>query len=145
MVIFQAYKCSMNAACYYVAFHTGVPCTPDEYTGASGELANVVSETLGEANMRTYSDYESASVAIEVQMENGELVAKALIDLIGKDKPKLDKPKLPKIAKALGTRWPAMRVFKSAAPQEKSSSTSEVLSSSSGEPGERGEPSEPGE
>ena len=126
----------MQAASFYVAFHTGVPCTPDEYPSASGELANVVTETLGEANLRTLSEYSTASVSIEIQMEQNELVAKVLVDLLGEEKPKLDKPKMSKIAKGMGTRWPAMRVFKSVAPQESKFSTSDMPSSSSADPGE---------
>jgi len=112
---------------YFVAVHTGVDYTLDEYDTAAGKLVALLTHIL--SSRETVSsligvDPESVTSEIEVSLEPSkdgrELVGKAVIDVMCSMKVKFDKPQFSKLVKAMpdAQLWPAMKIAKKQVPYD---------------------------
>ena len=105
---------------FYLALHTGIDYTPEDYHEAAGTLLNLLSSILSDREAIKVLTHNSVLTHtksdIEVSLEEGELVAKAVVDMQGDPKVKLDKAKFTKMAKGHrdADRWPAMKIVKKA-------------------------------
>ena len=108
---------------YFVEVHTGTHYGPGEYDAAAGRLSNmlvsVLSDpaaigTLTQDALRTNCHSE-----IEVGLEEDELVAKTVIDLVGPGPIALAKAKFTQMLKARpeADEWKHMKVTKRMVPQ----------------------------
>jgi len=109
---------------FYLALHTGVNYTADAYDEAAGAMLNLLSTILSDraalSTLTHGAPLTSAKSEIEVAIEEGELVAKAVLDLECPEKAKLDKAKFTKMVKGHvdADRWPAMKIVKKAVAPE---------------------------
>ena len=99
---------------------------PDTYDLAAGRLMAMCVALLSDSTSmsalthheRRESCHSEIEVCLEPTQEGRELVAKAVVDLVG-DKPiKFDKAKLTKLVKARAEidEWKAMKIFKKQVP-----------------------------
>jgi len=105
---------------FYVELHTGADYSPDEYTRAAGQMANLLAEVFVKEHFQgglTKGEVAEVQVECEVSMETDdqgmELVGKAVLDIEGPKPVKLDKPSLSSyVKKAASNSWGSVKVLK---------------------------------
>ena len=117
----------MHVSSFYVAIHTGTDYPLEVYDEEAGKLVamlvSVLSDTKVLDQLTHDSPLQTTMIEVEVGLEGDEdreLVGKAVLDMMGPEKVKLDKSRLSKIMKARpeANQWPQMKVLKKTVPRE---------------------------
>ena len=103
---------------YFLEMHTGVDYTVDEYDAAAGRLANMIVALLSDRSKTDAITHESAVESfhseIEVMLEEGELLARVVVDITAETPVKFDKGKWTKFLKSRPEfdEWKKMKIHK---------------------------------
>lgn len=107
---------------YFLELRTGENYTEPCYDEAAGSLMHMLANILSNAEhlsaLTHNAPRESCHSEIEVMLEEGELVAKAVVDIHAQGPVKLDKSKFTKLVKARAEaeEWKNLKVHKRQVP-----------------------------
>ena len=99
---------------YYLTVQTGQNYDSTDYDAAAGAMVALLTQILSDKGHLTdlvQADINKATTEIEVLMEDGELVGKAVLDVQSAQKVKFDKTKFSKLVKQ-HSPWPNVRISK---------------------------------
>ena len=121
---------------YFIEIRTGTDYTMEEYDAAAGRLVSVMVALLSDSGNVAAVTYdatrESCHSEIEVSLEpfeaGHELVAKAVVDLVGEALIKFDKTKWTKLVKARpeAAEWQKLKINKRQVPIVQDAFTKEI-------------------
>jgi hypothetical protein len=107
---------------YYLELRTGTSYDEDEYDAAAGRLISMLASVLSSDShvsaLTHAAPRESCHSEIEVSLDENELIAKAVVDVVAQDAVKFDKAKFTKIIKAQAQteEWKTLKIHKRQVP-----------------------------
>ena len=107
---------------YLIAVHAGVDYDGESYDAAAGRMLHVLTQVLTSAdtladltgNGKLLGCHAEVEICLDDAGAGRELIGKAVVDLTGEEKVKLDKGKLTRALKACteAEEWPLMKINK---------------------------------
>ena len=105
---------------YFLEVSTGAAYGVEEYDAAAGRLVNALVEILSDTeniNMLTgNAERASCHSEVEVNLSNGELAAKVVVDIAAEAPVKFDKAKWTKMLKTTAYEWKKIKTNKRQVP-----------------------------